>query len=285
MDTRHFSKANALKYIFIYFLLFLAGDLLSSLLFDLLFSVVELPVRPLYPILRMSGCLLLTYLLFWLYTAQGLRMCMEDFGITCSVQKWGILLAVLLPLFVVSVYLLIGDPAVNAVPFGEALLIAAASLAIGAKSGILEEMLFRGYMMRLLESGWNRRFAILVPSVVFGLLHIPSMDTFSIAGVLLLTLSGTLVGIMFSIAAYRGNSIGNSALLHGVWNAVMITDLLHITTAQDVYGSPLVSITIPSDSIFLTGGGFGVEASAVSIAGYLLVCGFILFMSRKNPAE
>lgn len=285
MDTRHFSKANALKYIFIYFLLFLAGDLLSSLLFDLLFSAVELPVRQLYPILRMSGCLLLTYLLFWLYTAKGLRMRMEDFGITCSVQKWGILLAVLLPLFVVSVYLLIGDTAVNAVPFGEALLIAAASLAIGAKSGILEEMLFRGYMMRLLESGWNRRFAILVPSVVFGLLHIPSMDTFSIAGVLLLTLSGTLVGIMFSIAAYRGNSIGNSALLHGVWNAVMITDLLHITTAQDVYGSPLVSITIPSDSIFLTGGGFGVEASAVSIAGYLLVCGFILFMSRKNPAE
>ena len=285
MDTRHFSKANALKYIFIYFLLFLAGDLLSSLLFDLLFSAVELPVRPLYPILRMSGCLLLTYLLFWLYTAKGLRMRMEDFGITCSVQKWGILLAVLLPLFVVSVYLLIGDPAVNAVPFGEALLTAAASLAIGAKSGILEEMLFRGYMMRLLESGWNRRFAILVPSVVFGLLHIPSMDTFSIAGVLLLTLSGTLVGIMFSIAAYRGNSIGNSALLHGVWNAVMITDLLHITTAQDAYGSPLVSITIPSDSIFLTGGGFGAEASVVSIAGYLLVCGFILFMSRKNPAE
>ena len=196
-------------------------------------------------------------------------MRMEDFGITCSVQKWGILLAVLLPLFVVSVYLLIGDTAVNAVPFGEALLIAAASLAIGAKSGILEEMLFRGYMMRLLESGWNRRFAILVPSVVFGLLHIPSMDTFSIAGVLLLTLSGTLVGIMFSIAAYRGNSIGNSALLHGVWNAVMITDLLHITTAQDAYGSPLVSITIPSDSIFLTGGGFGAEASVVSIAGYL----------------
>lgn len=285
MDTRHFSKATALKYIFIYFLLFLAGDLLSSLLFDLLFSAVELPVRPLYPILRMSGCLLLTYLLFWLYTAKGLRMRMEDFGITCSVQKWGILLAVLLPLFVVSVYLLIGDTAVNAVPFGEALLTAAASLAIGAKSGILEEMLFRGYMMRLLESGWNRRFAILVPSVAFGLLHIPSMDTFSIAGVLLLTLSGTLVGIMFSIAAYRGNSIGNSALLHGVWNAVMITDLLHITTAQDAYGSPLVSITIPSDSIFLTGGGFGAEASVVSIAGYLLVCGFILFMSRKNPAE
>lgn len=42
MDTRHFSKANALKYIFIYFLLFLAGDLLSSLLFDLLFSAVEI---------------------------------------------------------------------------------------------------------------------------------------------------------------------------------------------------------------------------------------------------
>ena len=50
------------------------------------------------------------------------------------------------------------------------------------KAGILEEMLFGEYIMRLLENKWNKYIAILLPAFLFSLLHILSMETFSIAG-------------------------------------------------------------------------------------------------------
>ena len=282
MDAKDFSRAQVLKQIGIYFLLFLAGDLLTSLVFDVLFSAVTLPVRDLYMILRMAFSLPVTYLLFWLYTTKALRLEMSDFGITFAVRRWGILCAVLLPAFVAGTFMLLGDTAVQPLSDGDIFWIFTAALFLGAKSGIVEEMLFRGYMMRLLEKGWGRSAAIWVPSVLFALLHVPSMETFSVAGVLLLAVSGTLVGVMFSLAAYRGNSISNSALIHGVWNFVMITDILHITTAQEAYGAPLISVILPSDNIFLTGGGFGIEASVIAAVGYLLACGFICFAEKKG---
>ena len=104
------------------------------------------------------------------------------------------------------------------------------------------------------------------------------METFTVSGVLLLIISGTVVGIMFS---YKGKSISNNALLHAAWNFIMITDILHITTAQGTYGSPIFSIIISSDNVFLTGAGFGIEASIIAIIGYILVCGFVLIPKKK----
>lgn len=283
MGTIHekFSTAKTLRHMIIFFLLFLAGDFLSSLLFDLLFSVVKLPIRAFYVIPRMLGCLFLTFFLFWWYTVRILHMNLKDFGITFSVKKWAVPSAVFLPAFVVIIYLFVGKTSVKVYGFWEIVLIVTVSAITALKAGILEEMLFRGYMMKLIEYRWNKAAAILIPSFVFSLLHIPSMETVTVGGILLLTAGGTLVGILFSIAACQGNSIGNSVVLHAVWNFVMVTDLLHITTMQGAYGAPVFSIIIP-DNILLTGGGFGVEASLVAITGYLIVCIFICVRSRKS---
>ena len=99
---------------------------------------------------------------------------------------------------------MLGELEVNAVGCGDAVLAVAASAMIALKSGILEEMLFRGFMMKLLAVRWNPYIAILVPSFVFGLVHIPAMESFTVGGVALLVASGTMVGVMFSLAAYQG---------------------------------------------------------------------------------
>ena len=109
-----FSKGKIIGHIVAYVLLFLAGDLLNSLVFDLLFSIVELPIRGLYSILRILDCLIFTYLLFWLYTTKVLRLKMENFRITLSIKKWAFLYAIILPFFVVICYLIIGDSIMTA---------------------------------------------------------------------------------------------------------------------------------------------------------------------------
>lgn len=96
--------------------------------------------------LRMGGCLIVTYFLFWFYTTKVLRMNIKAFGITFAIDNKGILSAIMLPIFVVFIFLLIGDTVVHKFSFGEILLIVAVSVMTSVKSGILEEMLFRGYI-------------------------------------------------------------------------------------------------------------------------------------------
>lgn len=60
------------------------------------------------------------------------------------------------------------------------------------------EMVFRGIILHFIEKAWNRNVAIIVPSVLFGFVHILGMD-FSVLNCLLVILAGTTVGIMFSM--------------------------------------------------------------------------------------
>ena len=276
-----FSAKKTLVNIVVYFLLFLAGDLCNSVVWDLLFSVLVLPVSEFYVLLRMSGNLLFTCLFFWAYTEKVLHLKMRDFGISFHIKSWGVLFAVLLSAFVVFAFLLIGKTRVNALEANEIIWMVVSSVFIALKAGILEEMLFRGVIMRLLENRWNKCIAILLPSLLFGLAHIPSMETFTVAGIVLLVLSGTLVGVMFSLVTYKGNSIANSVVMHAVWNFVMITSILHITTQEGYYGNPVFSIIIPSGNILLTGAGFGVEASIIAILGYACICAMTLYGRKK----
>lgn len=276
-----FSTPKVILNIAIYFLLFLAGDLINSLIWDFIFSNVGPLPNEVYSIVRMSGQLLLTCLFFWLYTAKVLHLKMNFFRINMNIKFWGLLLAVLLPIFVIIIFLLIGKTEIASFETSEVILIVISSILTALKAGITEEMLFRGFIMKLLESRWNRYVAVLAPSFLFSLLHIPSMETFSVIGVILLIISGTLVGVMFSVVAYKGNSIANSAIIHTVWNFAMITGILHITTEQGYYGNPIFSIIIPSDNVLLTGAGFGVEASIIAIIGYACICAVCLTSKKK----
>lgn len=275
------STGKTLGHILAYFGLFLAGELLSSLPFDLLFSVVHLPYAALYTSCRMAGSLAVTVFLFWLYTTRVLHRSMEDFGICLRLPKWSILLAIALPGFVLAVYSFFGQWSVGRFTVGEGVCLALASVLIALKSGLTEEMLFRGYILRLLEGRWGRKLAILLPSVLFGLVHLTSLTEFSLSSVLLLLLSGTLVGILFSLAACRADSIAASALIHGVWNLVMITGIVNIRAGEPA-GGAFFGLSIPSTSLWLTGGEFGPEASLIAITAYALGCAFLLWGRKAD---
>ena len=53
-----------------------------------------------------------------------------------------------------------------------------------------DDRVFRGYMMTLVRERWNRRIAILAPSVLFACVHLIGLETFSPTGVALLLVSG-----------------------------------------------------------------------------------------------
>lgn len=91
----------------------MAGDLFSSISFDLLFSFVELPSNALYVILRMLGALLLTAFLFLALYNKRTPLENERFWYYTEHKKWGVLISVFLPVFVTAIFAMIGKFEVN----------------------------------------------------------------------------------------------------------------------------------------------------------------------------
>lgn len=102
----------------------------------------------------------------------------------------------------------------------------------GLATGIVEELIFRGIIMGCLEKRFNIRIAIIIPSVLFGLLHIIGNDL-GFVSIIQLLIAGSIVGVLFSLIAYESNSIWNNAIVHGIWNMTIIGGIFYIGNEAD----------------------------------------------------
>jgi membrane protease YdiL (CAAX protease family) len=239
------------------------------------------------PLLRIAVLLLLTCL----YILKVLKLPLGDFRIRRprGIAVW-LLCAIALP-SAVSAFFIVLTPGVFTVSnpstpeIVRILLWAVFSLCLTA--GITEELLFRGLIMGLLEKRWNKAIAIIVPSVLFGLLHISNMKAPSIVDIGTLVIAGTAVGVMFSLIALHSNSIWASAVVHGIWNLVIIGGILEISgKPSSVYTSmpAIYTYTLTTNSTLITGGAFGIEASLPAIIGYGLVIVLALALLKKQQS-
>ncbi|MDF2905410.1 MAG: hypothetical protein K0R34_731 [Herbinix sp.] len=283
MNVYNLSKTKTLMHIVALFVIMFIGDFFSSLPFDIIFRFIELPFDWAYSGVRITASIIVTYLIFRFYTDKFLHSKMEDFRIGRPHLKIiDVLYALLLPAFVIGGFIIFGRPFINNAMTNDVMnstVIIALFRAL--KAGILEEMLFRGYIMKLLENRWNKYIAIILPSFVFSLVHIPSMEVFNLVSLLLLICSGTLVGIMFSLVTYRNNSIWGSSLIHTIWNFIICGNILHIFFGKNISPKAIFSIILPTENPLLTGAGFGIEASIIAIVGYTILAVTAL-LSIKN---
>ncbi|EJO5347792.1 CPBP family intramembrane metalloprotease [Clostridium botulinum] len=150
---------------------------------------------------------------------------------------------------------------------------------VGLGAGVVEEMVFRGLIMKALEKRWGKMIAIIIPSIIFGLLHTIGMDM-NIIDILLLFVAGTSVGIMFSLIVYESGSIWASAIVHGIWNVIIIGGILDINVSYNQHA--IFSYKLLSKSFILTGGAFGVESSIVAVLGYIMLIIFALVTMKRK---
>ena len=220
----------------------------------------------------------IAYLLVKLIADRYLKVSLPRLGIPKFKisLKW-ILIAILLPLAVTAVFLVMNGKIVDAnssdmenIVFN----IFYASLA----AGFVEELIFRGVILNVLSIRWNYLVGVLIPSVIFGLLHIVSRNL-SFMSIIQLIIAGTLVGVMFSLIEMSEHSIWNSAVVHAIWN--LITSAI-FAVAVSPQKDALYSYVISSKNALLTGGGFGMESSLIAIIGYLIVALIAYKIFAKN---
>lgn len=222
-----------------------------------------------------------SYLLLKVFAEKVLKLTFKDLGIPKLriSPRWAVI-GLVLPTVVTAVYFLLPGEFVLSDMDPEQILNAAVVgiCFVGIAAGFVEEMVFRGVIMHLLEKKWGKTVAIIVPSVLFGLVHILGMD-FSFLSCVLVIAAGTLAGMMFSLIALTEDSVWNSGIVHALWNIITTSGILAVRSTADEYS--VFTYVLKTDNFFLTGGEFGIESSFVAVIGYGIVA-YFAFLCMKN---
>lgn len=269
-------------------LLGLAVFMLASILSQL---ARMLPLGSLTVMAQALACIAMLYYAYRFLGRKLLRSSLKDMRMKDPARWWPwLLLGLALPLVLYGAYgLLAPGRFVLMRPLSFRGLMAQhlpMLISAGLMAGVTEEMAFRGFLFRALELGFGKKAAILVPNLAFGLIHIMNIGTAPLSSVVMLVVVGASVGILFALAAEVSGSIWASALLHGLWNALVIGGVFSIGPGPvSPIGGPLLGFALSSDSILWTGGDFGVEASLPAILIYWASIVGLLLWRRKHPQD
>lgn len=140
------------------------------------------------------------------------------------------------------------------------LCVLAVMLVMGA---LAEELVFRGYPFQHLDRGIGAAPAVIVLSVLYGLLHLlnPHASLWGAA-------NSILIGILLSIAYLRTRALWLPWGIHFAWNAT-----LGFAFGLPVSGFRVFNLWLYTDAFgppWLTGGTYGLEASASATATFLI---------------
>jgi membrane protease YdiL (CAAX protease family) len=139
---------------------------------------------------------------------------------------------------------------------------------------VMEEILFRGYILKNLMISFNKYVALLISSIIFALMHgfNPNMDLLSLTNIFL---AGILLGISYIHTKNLWFPIG----LHLSWNLFQ-TILGFNVSGQKAYS--LIEFSITENNI-INGGDFGFEGSILSIIAMIVtIFGIEIYYRRQK---
>ncbi|HDF4598069.1 MULTISPECIES: type II CAAX endopeptidase family protein [unclassified Mammaliicoccus] len=199
---------------------------------------------------------------------------------TFKIYPLCLILGLLLPIIVITVYFMFISGDIIVTQFASKKdyieMVISVLFISGIVAPIVEEIIFRGVLLKYIEDKTNIFVAIISTSVLFSLVHLFNGKLVGL-DIYLLIIAGTIAGIMYGIACYKYSSIWASILLHMFWN---IGGIFVITDTKEDYG--ILQYIINSSNVFITGGDYGMDASIISIVGYSLVIVVLLFSKKRN---
>lgn len=207
-----------------------------------------------------------------------------------KVFKWTVI-AFLLPLMVGLFYYLFN----LMVPFAHTTPLTLANklgifitwLSISISAGITEEALFRGHLFMIIRGRCSIAQSVFITSIMFGLVHIVMLPSFTPLDILIVVVGGTIAGIMFSLIYLYSKSLWYAAIVHIVWDIFFVGKITAIATTQADANRVIMPFKLTTHSQWLTGGSFGVEAAIPSLLLYLLVIVVLykLMWDRNSSSE
>jgi len=134
--------------------------------------------------------------------------------------------------------------------------------------GTLEELLFRAILFRMAERAWGRWPALALTSVLFALAHIPGDPT--LVALAATAMAGVLLTAAYMVTGRLWLSIG----FHAGWNYTLGT-VWSIAVSGHEAKEGLFSGQL-SGPQWLTGGAYGLEGSALTLAALTIAAAILL---------
>ena len=169
-----------------------------------------------------------------------------------------------------------GRLAIKVVVTTATLRLAAVVIVILAAGAMAEEITFRGYPFQRMVEAIGPTAAALVLSALFGAVHLANPHA-SAWG----CLDTVLIGLLLSLAYLRTRSLWMPIAIHFWWNVTL--GLILGLPVSGLTEFSVVTRARAEGPLWLTGGSYGIEASAVVAA--VIALGIVLFTVLVRPRE
>ena len=153
-------------------------------------------------------------------------------------------------------------------------------LAIGFGPGVVEELIFRGVLMRLLWEAFGPRLALVVSSIAFGLAHLVNPSHSLMGALSIIVEAGLTLGAIFVLTGRLWATIG----VHAGWNFTQGYVFGATVSGVDPHGSLFRVVPRPGMPALLTGGAFGPEASLAAVLVGGAAAALLLVVAKRRAA-
>ena len=159
--------------------------------------------------------------------------------------------------------------------FGVAALICIAAL--------LEELVYRCVLFRVLERAWGTRIALAAQAVVFAAAHLENVQDGGVGDVVIMLASVTLLGLLWGGVFVLTRNVWVVTANHAAWNFTILLSGVPLSGIEDWRAlSPIESRYAGPE--WLTGGMFGPESSLLVMVSIAVAVVLLLRAARRRQA-
>jgi membrane protease YdiL (CAAX protease family) len=154
------------------------------------------------------------------------------------------------------------------------------SFVVFAVAAAFEEVLFRGYILQTFARSGLAWLAILITSVVFGIVHLNNPNANWLGAI-----NTALAGVWFGIGYLKTRDLWFVWGMHLIWNWMQGSIFgIEVSGLTDLAMAPLLK-EIDAGPDWLTGGNYGIEASVACTIALIASTIAIHFMPGLKPSE
>ena len=268
--------------------------LLIIIISSKVFQLICLLLKDHFYLISIAGTIIylaLILLIGCLYAKKVIKIDLSEFGLSfSSIKNMGIknifwaFFGLLIPCLVLFIYFVFipGNFSFNENANLSRILVYAI-FSTGLWAGIGEEFVFRGILFKYMQKTLGTVVAVLVPSIVFGAIHIMNMQEFNAIDVIQLLLGGTSVAILFSLIYIKSGSLIPGMFFHSCWNILIIGSIFGVgDIVNGIENNAIIQYRLKSSNHLLTGGNFGIEISLPAILIFISASIFLVYLIKKE---
>jgi len=228
--------------------------ILGLLLFGLVSSIASESYRAVMPVQTASKFPPEEFLLFyWVFVRFVEQRPFTDLGLKGAGREWLFGVAVGAGAITIIIGIIAAFGGYRILDYnGPHVLIFMGAIAI--QSGVVEEILFRGLIFRLMEKWLGSAAALIISAMLFGLAHLSNENSSWFASICIAIEAGLLLGAIYMVTRRLWAAIG----VHMAWNFTQ-GGIFGVAISGNEIPGVIVSV-MPGPEL-LTGGDFGAEAS------------------------